>query len=312
MPGPLGRFEAYRSSPETGLVASPSGSFVAFTQQDPPDRAATPTRNLFTPVRKHTKRSHSPPAPSPLATVQEGMSTRQTRNSNSAASAPLGQTTVHNVLPTVSVHTSSPLQDSNGGYMTAAPRIRAKLTPNASPRKKPLLPGTEFADMPTPRAAQSVLRGGSTAQLVTSSSPIKVRPAPLKLGEGFGLTGDTVSRRVFQTPVASREAREVSMEGLSTGLAGLGLSSVPMAMPKSPLMLSSKGRDNVLVCVRSALHPLPHLRQNAHKLAQSTTTGGKVGDGSCTIRGRHRVGDGCLHWHRQKRLERVPFWFAFL
>ncbi|ORY76276.1 P-loop containing nucleoside triphosphate hydrolase protein [Leucosporidium creatinivorum] len=182
-----------------------------------------------------------------------------------STSSPLLPTTAHNV-PSVAYQTTSPPpefrtpavprkvlssqpqqqqqpQQAPSSPLTSAPRLRAKLTPAATPRRKNFLPGTEFADVPTRRTD-----GGG-------HSPVKRAPPP-----PLAVTPSTPMARPMAPPASygsfpSYTEDAFDMSAMSAGLAGLGVGS--------RIARSTKGKDNVLVCVR--------IRPPAAKLAAATT-----------------------------------------
>ncbi|KAM0750409.1 kinesin-domain-containing protein [Meredithblackwellia eburnea MCA 4105] len=273
---------------------SPLGSFVRFDAEDHSTSSAyssgarplTPTpRSPFMPVRKHSSKS---PPPSPI--LAQGRITRSSGLVGTNAGligatppSPLVHSSVHNI-PAFSFQNASPTesrsynhpsssssssqqshpqqQQTESAFTTAAPKIRAKVTPSATPRRKPVLPGTENADIPTPRAGMGM--GGS----------------PTKRFAGGGVQGVVATPRVKPggTPFSYAGGMEMENEidGLGRGIAGLGLSGPPVDQRKASgifggggggggkVLSASKtttapqkftvdrtaGKDNVLVCVR--------------------------------------------------------------
>ncbi|KAK4696150.1 hypothetical protein P7C70_g8423, partial [Phenoliferia sp. Uapishka_3] len=201
----------------------------------------------------------SPSLPNPLrVTRSHHLPSRQASlASTSNGATPLLSSNAHNVIPSLSFQPSSPVElrkpsiptsahvRSYSTPTTTAPKIRARVTPNATPRRKVALPGTEYADIPVQRA--------SVAHSQIKRPPLS--PAPLPLPRA--------------TPFSFREMDD-EMEGLGRGLAGLGLaptsgSGSGMMMPRDPFREERRtqgGKDNVLVCVR--------VRPPAAKLAQAT------------------------------------------
>jgi hypothetical protein len=234
---------------------SPGSTFISFTQQPP--RALTPApdglpRSPFVPVRKH--RSDSPPA-SPLSVRQTRSMAPppapSTRLASSTAPSPLLPSTAHNLPSLIFQSSSSPtefrvplpprkvLQQQQAppppAPLSTAPRVRARITPAATPRRKVALPGTEFADIPPPR--------GGCAAGGAGGGPVKRAPLPLAL---------TTPRQPL--PIMSYGnfstygggPSELNVEAVENRLAGLGLSSMGGAKRER----KSKGQDSVLVCVR--------------------------------------------------------------
>lgn len=229
----------------------------AFTQQ----RSATPvdgiSRSPFVPVRKH-KSSTSPPS-SPVSRSTRSAAPTPSRQHSSASvassSSALLPTTAHNVLPSVAVYPSSPPEfrtpavprkvisshqqqpqqphSSSSPALFTAPKVRAKLTPAATPRRKGYLPGTEFADVP-------VRRGG------VEGSPIKCAPPPLALTPSTPAARPLAPASTYGSFPSYYEngAEQYGVEAMSRNLAGMGLGQ------PSRVERSTKGRDNVLVCVR--------------------------------------------------------------
>lgn len=221
------------------------------------------------PVRKHGKGSVSPPtsprpirsaAPAPTPSRQHSSSSS---SSNAAAGpSPLLPSTMHNVpnLPSqVNIyHPSSPpsvefrtpavprkvishqqqqqqQQPPPSPVLFSAPKVRAKITPAATPRRKGYLPGTEFADVPLRRAGEA----GSPVKRVGAPPPpalVVARPvassSPSATGYGsFPSYHDTIPEQ-YEPPMPTMR-----------GVAAPSGSS-------SRAERSTKGRDNVLVCVR--------------------------------------------------------------
>ncbi|GAA6004558.1 uncharacterized protein JCM10292_005672 [Rhodotorula paludigena] len=220
------------------------GGFAHFPQH----AASSTDRTPFVPVRKHNL-SMSPP-PSPVPSAQQSRLTRSAAKahlssvpSSAPAPAPLGPSTAHNVpapslappiklgrpaspAPTDLFTPSSPLPPP-----TTAPRIRAKLTPAASPRRK-ALPGAERADVPLASAQPAF-------------SPVKRAPPPVAAppSSGFGAFG------AFPKVAAAAATEDWEVGALRGGMAGLGLSSVVEGEDRERRSRRG-GRDNVLVCVR--------------------------------------------------------------
>ncbi|GAA6008412.1 hypothetical protein JCM10207_000117 [Rhodosporidiobolus poonsookiae] len=216
---------------------------------------ATP-RVPFVPVRKH-KTSTSPPGspvqPTPARMTRSAAAQQLAASSEASSSrAVLGQSNVHN-LPHLSVHSplskAAPASPALGHFPpsplpppSSAPRIRAKVTPAAAPRRK-ALPGTERADVP------STTPGFSP----TKKAPI-ASPSPHLAGRQFGGFG------AFPAMSAVPEDGEMSM--LQGGMMGLGLGNPFQAGPsRESVRVGKGGKDNVLVCVR--------VRPPAAKLAAS-------------------------------------------
>uniref|UniRef100_A0A0K3CTW3 BY PROTMAP: gi/342319027/gb/EGU10979.1/ Other/SCY1 protein kinase [Rhodotorula glutinis ATCC 204091] n=1 Tax=Rhodotorula toruloides TaxID=5286 RepID=A0A0K3CTW3_RHOTO len=121
---------------------------------------------------------------------------------------------------------------------SSAPRIRAKITPLAAPRRK-ALPGAEHADVPVSSGFSPLKR----------APPPGVSPVPPP-ANGFGGFG--------AFPKVSNVAQDWELGALRGGMSGLGLGSISEVESRS---VRKGGRDNVLVCVR--------VRPPAAKLAAS-------------------------------------------
>ncbi|GAA5874768.1 hypothetical protein JCM8547_005206 [Rhodosporidiobolus lusitaniae] len=230
-------------------------------------------RSPFVPVRKH-KPSTSPP-PSPVLSAAPARLTRSTAAQELASTsgsggggrslAPLGSSHAHN-LPAFSVHspprkTASPAPVSLDTFSptssllpppSSAPRIRAKVTPAAAPRRK-ALPGTERADIPT-------------SQPTAGFSPTKRVPPP----PSFSSSTSTPQPRSIGTygafPAMSAVPENGELSDLQGGFSGLGLAS-PFGVGTSRRARQGRaggGRENVLVCVR--------VRPPAAKLAAAAAT----------------------------------------
>lgn len=260
----------YISHTDPGLCLAMS-SFLSFNEiTQPLTPSGDNSRMPFVPVRKHGKGSTSPP-PSPLPQQQRttrSMAPPPARLSSTASvastSSPLLPSSVHNV-PAFALHTASPPpefrtpamprkvlssqpqhqqpQQAPSSPLTLAPKVRAKLTPAATPRRKNFLPGTEFADVPARRTDAGY-------------SPVKRAPPPPPLA----VTPSTPMGRPMAPPASygsfpSYNEDAFDMSAMSGGLAGLGV--------RSRVERSTKGKDNVLVCVR--------IRPPAAKLAAATT-----------------------------------------
>ncbi|GAA5973944.1 hypothetical protein JCM11641_001234 [Rhodosporidiobolus odoratus] len=225
-------------------------------------------RTPFVPIRKH-KPSNSPP-PSPLLSPPPA-TTRLTRTmvqppstsiGGTAGGAtagpvrvlptPLGSSNIHNLPtspPLSKVTYASPALTSSDSFtsppLSSAPRIRAKITPAAQPRRK-ALPGTEYADIPT--------------AALGPSSPIKRTPARQPPQPLSSPSVSTASFGAF--PSMSAVPEDGEMGTLQGGMMGLGLGN-PFSPPRLRSVTGSAsdagfarvrrgkgGRDNVLVCVR--------------------------------------------------------------
>lgn len=148
--------------------------------------------------------------------------------STSTGSSPTEyRTSVRKVLPSSSSSTTN-----SSDYLntlpppSSAPRIRARLTPSATPRKKPILLGTEFADVVapiTPLTARVLLK--------------KALPSTPAASSIFG--PGTTSRR-----------GEDGMEVLRSGMGGLNIGNIGTWEEEEGERRVRGGKDNVLVCVR--------------------------------------------------------------
>ncbi|GAA5834580.1 hypothetical protein JCM11251_007044 [Rhodosporidiobolus azoricus] len=204
-------------------------------------------RSPFVPVRKH-KASTSPP-PSPTVAAPPPRMTRSIHNallseaasgSGRATPTPLGASNAHN-LPSFAVHSPprktappTPLDfDSfSSPPLSSAPKIRAKVTPAAAPRRK-ALPGTERADVPTSSG------GFSPTKRAPSAVP-SPRPLDKPFSPAFG---------AFPSFPSVPEDGEMGV--VQRAMTGLGLSNPFEAGPSRIREKKGKGgRDNVLVCVR--------------------------------------------------------------
>ncbi|BGP20234.1 hypothetical protein JCM10213_005912 [Rhodosporidiobolus nylandii] len=206
-------------------------------------------RTPFKPATRH-KPSTSPPA-------SPGLPQHVTRSAAAAASsgggatratpAPLGASNVHNLpgpslLPPLRkiAPPASPSLDSFASLTipppSSAPRIRAKVTPGAAPRRK-ALPGTEHADVPA-------LSGGFSPVKRAPAAP-SPRPPPFPAFGAF--------------PAVPEDAEIGALQG---GLLGLGMANPFVPSSGMERVRQAKGgRENVLVCVR--------VRPPAAKLAAS-------------------------------------------
>lgn len=257
----------------SSVVTQPPRPLTPSSLDSTPSTA--PPRSPFVPVRKHRSTSPPPPATSPLPRSTRstqmapppapsrsgGASTTSSVHSSSAYTAGPPTTPLHqnSNIPNLTLQTASPRQtplnitrkvlSSNSQAppltpTTAAPRLRAKITPAATPRRKNVLPGTENADIP-------VRHGGGGGG---NNSPIKRAPPPLAAVVGPSYGAFPTTTRAYD------DDYEGGMEEVQRGLNGLGLSSfVEMGLGgvnSSPTMTrmvrngGSKGRDSVLVCVR--------------------------------------------------------------
>ncbi|KAJ8291684.1 Protein kinase domain-containing protein ppk32 [Rhodotorula toruloides] len=254
---PLNRQVLRRGNANAVIIVAPS------RLSDPPRRrsttmAFTADRAPFVPVRKH-KASTSPPQSPVPSTPSSRFSRPEPAQPLFAApplrplSTPLGPSTAHNV-PSYTAQAgplsarkvvaapndlfapscpSSPLPPPS-----SAPRIRAKITPLAAPRRK-ALPGAEHADVP-------VSSGFSPLKRAPPPSVSPVSPPANGFG-GFGAF-----------PKVSHVAQNWEVGALRGGMSGLGLGSISEVESRS---VRKGGRDNVLVCVR--------VRPPAAKLAAS-------------------------------------------
>ncbi|GAA5912225.1 hypothetical protein JCM5296_005452 [Sporobolomyces johnsonii] len=211
------------------------------------ERPHTPTldRSPFVPVRKHVAGPTSPP-PSPLPSRVTRSAFAQSSGMSTGAGRPLSASTAHN-LPSLALQTASPPTTSlrkpspptpafdSLGFSTlpsTAPRIRAKITPAATPRRK-ALPGAENADVPLPAGLSA---GGG--------SPVKRSPGI----SSFATPGpSTIRSSPFISPFLPMGAvsEDYGMSGIQGGMAGLGLSTAGGGERRG-----KGGKDNVLVCVR--------------------------------------------------------------
>ncbi|GAA5906382.1 hypothetical protein JCM6882_002714 [Rhodosporidiobolus microsporus] len=199
-------------------------------------------RSPFVPIRKH-KASTSPPpsptvAPPPLRMTRSvAAAALSETGSGRSTPAPLGASNAHN-LPTFALHAPArkaaaappPLADAFPSPLSSAPRIRAKLTPSAAPRRK-ALPGTEHADVPTSSG------GFSPTKRVPAAVP-SPRPLEKPFSPAFG---------AFPSFPTVPEDGEMGL--LQGGMMGLGLSN-PFEVAPARERRGKGGRDNVLVCVR--------------------------------------------------------------
>lgn len=171
--------------------------------------------------------------------------------------------------------TSQPAIGSGSGPGTfTAPKVRAKLTPAATPRRKGFLPGTEFADVPTPRSTGAI---GVMAARTGFRSPPPLPPPqpnsnPLGGGRGYGAFPtspgptrrecDDESQYQLYNQQQQQQTRAIGL-GFGSGRAGdtsASASAYATHLPYNPTAtiatsshVSTKsrgGKDNVLVCVR--------------------------------------------------------------
>jgi centromeric protein E len=228
----------------------------SFSQQP---RPATPNgeRIPFRPAVKHT--SFASPPPSPLSAP----SSRMTRSAFSPQpeqastftpsnpSRPLTRSNVQN-LPSFNLQTASPpviqrkpspptsTLDSNS-LPSAAPRIRARVTPAASPRRKPAVPGAENAE-PAP------------SMMGPPSSPLK-RSAPLSSFPKPPPLSPAPRSSPFTSPFHSLQSLPEDY-AISERMASVSIGA-PTTRDRG-----KGGKENVLVCVR--------VRPPAAKLAKSS------------------------------------------
>lgn len=222
------------------------------TQHSQTSRTGELSRSPFVPVRKHGKGSLSPPV-SPRPTSHP---------STPGNSHVLTPTAVHN-LPSIALQTSSPTAGSHTsntpsrklfsaedsmsspglqlGMSPSAPRVRAKLTPAATPRRKGLLPGTENADIPTPRGSPGLMtRAPPTSPQLVSARSMSPAVSPAR---DFGAFPS--SAPVASSLLGSYGQAPIMVRGEDAGvLRGTGTSSATAHSS------SSRGKDNVMVCVR--------------------------------------------------------------
>ncbi|GAA5993905.1 hypothetical protein JCM5350_000119 [Sporobolomyces pararoseus] len=214
-------------------------------------------RTPFRPAVKHT--SFASPPPSPLSAPASRM-TRSTFSPQpeqlstftpSNPSRPLTRSNVQN-LPSFNLQTASPpvIQrkpspptsslDSNS-LPSAAPRIRARVTPAASPRRKPAVPGAENAE-----PAPSLM--GPPSSPLKRSAPLSSFPKPPPLSPA-------PRSNPFSSPFHSLHSLPEDY-AVSDRMASMSIAAPPRERGKG-------GKDNVLVCVR--------VRPPAAKLAKSST-----------------------------------------
>lgn len=191
--------------------------------------------------RAHTPINHSP---KPIkSTLSPGLP--RTAPSHSLASAAAG-----------------PSHFPPAGLPSSAPKIRARLTPAAAPRRK-CLPGAEGADIPT-RSANSAAHGGRGSP--ERPGPMAPPPLPLSLARAR-------APAAFPSPVAySPQLYGASVSsaggvggtgspiglgfgafpaGMGSGVGGLGAAMGAISLDHEPAGgRRAAGKDNVLVCVR--------------------------------------------------------------
>lgn len=205
-------------------------------------------RAPFVPVRKH-KPSTSPPQSPVPSTPSSRFARAEPAQPVFAApplrpiTTPLGPSTAHNVpsygaqgLPASTRKVGAPASDLFAPTPSApssplpppssAPRIRAKITPLAAPRRK-ALPGAEHADVPVSSGFSPVKR----------APPPVVSPVP-PCASGFGAFG--------AFPKISSVGHDWDVGALRGGMSGLGLGSISEVESR----VRKGGKDNVLVCVR--------------------------------------------------------------
>lgn len=180
------------------------------------------------PVRKHKPSSTPPTSPGPCFPRSPALAGA----AGGSFLSPLGSSTAHNRLPPAADPFAPPATSpALLSPPTAAPRIRAKLTPSAAPRRK-ALPGAERADVPG------------------HHSPVKVRPAASSPmlgapnGAGAPAGGFGAFPKVTSASLAQAQ-HEWGVDAAATGMQSLQLSERRVVNGGK-----GGGRDNVLVCVR--------------------------------------------------------------
>lgn len=224
-------------------------SHLITQQSQSPRNAGDPSRSPFVPVRKHGKGSSSPPA-----------SPRTPTHSSAQGNHVLTPSTIHN-LPSIALQTASPTTESYSstsssrqvvsneagqcspalGISPSAPRVRAKITPAATPRRKPLLPGTENADIPTPRGSPALVK--RVPQVPGSPQPLSARSMTPTLAPARDFGTFPASVPSYTSPGHSPSRMSGEEAGL---LRGTGATTTTSQSYSS----SSRGKDNVMVCVR--------------------------------------------------------------
>ncbi|GAA6015719.1 hypothetical protein JCM11491_002457 [Sporobolomyces phaffii] len=215
-------------------------------------------RTPFKPAVKHN--SYASPPASPLSApasrmTRSAFSPQPEQTSSFAPSHPTRPLTRSNVqnLPSFNLQTASPpvvqrkpsppiaTTLESAALPSAAPRIRARVTPAASPRRKPVVPGTENAE-PAPFAM------GPPSSPLKRSAPLASFPKPPPLTP-------TPRSSPFASPFPVLRSLPED-RAVVDKFAGLSIAPAP------PRERGKGGKDNVLVCVR--------VRPPAAKLANSS------------------------------------------
>lgn len=215
-----------------------SGSSVASSSGYTPAGALRPsTRDNLLPNRAHTPLTQSPkPIKSALSLGLPR--TAPSHSLASAAAAPSHSTPASQGLP------------------SSAPKIRARLTPAAAPRRK-CLPGTEGADVPTRAAHGSPERQGSMAPpplplpLVRARAPAFQAPVAYgspqcaaSVGSAGGVSGVGGVGSPIGLGFGAFPSGGQGVGGLGAAMGAISLDHEPAAGRRAA------GKDNVLVCVR--------------------------------------------------------------
>lgn len=174
-------------------------------------------RSPFVPVVKH-KSSMSPPSSPSLGHEKVYRAASASSSSTSTMPVePLGASNAHNLVPA-----------------SMAPKIRAKVTPAATPRKKQVLPGAGDPDFVQTPVTRKPLPSTSGMRAMGPGSPLK-KPVLPTIEEPY-----LVNR----------------LDEATRGLAGLGLASpfqpvsTPRIFERDSESSKIRAKENVLVCVR--------------------------------------------------------------
>ncbi|GAA5901341.1 uncharacterized protein JCM6883_000184 [Sporobolomyces salmoneus] len=216
-------------------------------------------RTPFKPAVKHSSFASPPPSPlsAPASRLSRTTFSPQPEPSSTFTPAhpsrPLTRSNVQN-LPSFNLQSASPpvtlrkpspptssLETSNS-LPSQAPRIRARVTPAASPRRKPTVPGAENAE-----PAPSALMGPPPTSPLKRSAPLSSFPRPPPLAPA-------PRSSPFASPFPALQALPED-QIVTARMASTSISAPPRERGKG-------GKDNVLVCVR--------VRPPAAKLAKSS------------------------------------------
>ena len=266
-------------------LSSPTSSaspYLGFTQQQLLDnqqpRPTTPLtpRSPFVPVRKH--RSDTPPnqqldsyvgssgasvvsssglsaggalRPSTkenLLLLAQSPITQSPKPIRSVLSPGLTRTAPSHSLASAAAGPSRSTPASSG-LPSSAPKIRARLTPAAAPRRK-CLPGTEGADVPSRSPERPGLMAPPPLPLVRAKAPAFQSPVaynPLYNPQYDSGASMSSAGGAMTSPIGLGFGAFPSGAG---GMNGLGAALGAISLDHEPAARRAAGKDNVLVCVR--------------------------------------------------------------